>query len=153
MCRPGINEIFYAYDPHTWPYFLRPESERSLIEKAHEEKHPFYQLVAGKTLLDEEVEEISNNIHMIYCIAIKPISKKTNYYVSCLGDFIVEVYLSPSIQKKIDEIYNKNSKADFESLKKMKGKGRLVIGRSAKKAQKISDKILKEFKRQNLLSS
>ncbi len=146
----SLKEAFYAYDPHTWPYFLRPESEASLIEKARELKHPYYQLVAGKTKFDETGGEMSDNKHFYYRSAVNPLFKKTNYYVYCIGEFVVEIYLNQAMQSQIDDLYEISSKEGFVSLKDMKGKSRLIIRRDGVKAKKTAEKILKEFRRQGM---
>ena len=145
------KEPFYAYDPHTWPYFLRLASETSLIKKARESNHVYYQLVAGNTLLDKKAGEFADNKHSYYHSAIQSPFKKDNHYVYCIGEFVMEIDLSQAIQKEIEQLYVTSNMEGFAKLKLMKGKSRLVIRRDGARSKKISDKILKELKRQGVL--
>jgi hypothetical protein len=152
-----LNEIipveysFYAYNPHYWFMFARPESENYFLEQYRKKGRFFYLTVGSSAKIDKILPGGYDNELIQYKAISQPLSKKNNYYLNVINDFVVEVLLDKDTSIKIDRFYGHYSKLtksnieEFRSIINTKGRNRITISRNIKKAEKWKKKLKKDF--------
>jgi hypothetical protein len=79
------------------------------------------------------------------------LSFQQNYYVNVFDDFILEIYLSEKIVKKIENFYQNNNEMslanmkEFEKIIKEKCPVRMKISRNERRALKLRKQLSKDF--------
>lgn len=144
------NEPAYLYNPHEWFLIARQESERECI--AIISKRRRFLLTAGeKTSLDHIVANEFDGDRSQYHMLERPLFPKSNYYLNIVGDFLIEVWIDPSIATRIEEIYRGDTKDrniardNLIEIVGGKGRSRLRISRNAKKAGRLKRLLSKNF--------
>ncbi len=149
MSNTNEKEPIYSYDPHYWFYIARREREKELLEQIVQNKRQFLMTVGGQTPLDKIIKADFNNNYLQY--NQNQMFDRINYYVTLIGDYIIEVYLDDMVSKRINDIYQ-SAPALYESvvsnLKKLldsRTKNRIRVSRNKSKAAKLKKKFGKNF--------
>jgi hypothetical protein len=137
------------YEPHNWFLLSRRDTEQDIMNQSASAGHPFYVYIPNTTPLDKYTKSLFQKPHSTYLQDLHYF--KENFYANTHGDYIIEVVIDPKTQKLIDNFYNTyslwNEEAALE-LKKiishMKGRNKLTISRSNKKAERYK-KIFKKY--------
>lgn len=143
------NEPIFSYDPHYWFYIAREQREKVLLEEMVEQKRQFLMTVGGKTEIDKSIKKHFNNDYLQY--NHNKLFDKSNFYMTLVGEYIIEVNLDKFLSEKVDEIFIKNFstndsiKKEFEEILESKGKNKIKISRNINKSAKLKSKFKKDF--------
>ncbi|MEN9558366.1 MAG: hypothetical protein RL141_735 [Candidatus Parcubacteria bacterium] len=133
----------YLYNPHEWFLLAHRENERAVMNTVVASGRGFYLVAGNKTPLDVSLAKEFDGVQMRYAMADAPLFLKQNYYVNILGDYLIEAYLDPRTAEWIDAFFHSRTEltpeaqAEIEQIVRSRGRSRLVISRSAKKAKKL----------------
>lgn len=143
------KEPIFSYDPHYWFYITRTEREKELLKEMIANKKQFLMTVGGTTPLDKVVKDAFNNYYLQY--NYNRMFDKPNYYITLVGDYIIEVTLDSAVSKKIDDIYQKSVKItdeiilDLKTLLEVRSKNKLKISKNKEKTIKMKRRFKKDF--------
>lgn len=143
------HDAVYAYNPHYWFYIARRNTERKLLEDMINQKRQFLMTVEGNAKLDEAIRSDFTNEYVQY--AFKKLYDRPEYYVSAIGDYMIEVFLDRKIAQAIERIYKKHHSIskevmrEFEVLLQTRARNRIKISRNEKKAEILRKKLAKNF--------
>ncbi|TSC64902.1 MAG: Uncharacterized protein G01um101491_111 [Parcubacteria group bacterium Gr01-1014_91] len=144
------GEPAYLYNQHEWFLIARRESERECFDIITK-KRRLLVTAGAKTLLDRTVATEFDGDRGQYHMLDTPLFAKNNYYFNIVGDFIIEVWIDPVVATHIESLYQETEKLGDETREKLtkivtgKGRSRLTISRSAKKAERLKKLLRKNF--------
>lgn len=144
------NEPVYLYNPHEWFLIARRQSELESI-KLISSKKQFLLTAGGKTSLDKYVAGDFDGEKSQYFMADKFLFPKNSYYLNIVDDFLIEVWIDKNTALKIEKLYlaatgfNKEVEQQLKEIVSLKGKTKLTISRSSKKAAKLKKLFKKHF--------
>lgn len=144
------SEPAYLYNPHEWFLIARRESERECFDIITK-KRRLLVTVGSNTQLDRAVAREFDGDRSQYHMLDAPLFEKNNYYFNIVGDFMIEVWINPTIAVQVDGIYNKSEKLDIlteQELTKVivsRSRSKLMISRNAKKAERLKKLLRKNF--------
>ncbi|HEX7651558.1 MAG TPA: hypothetical protein VF439_02465 [Candidatus Paceibacterota bacterium] len=136
----------FAYDPHYWFYIARKETEQQLVRQIEAAGRQFLMTVGGHSLLDRSIRGDFKTDSRQYHIAAA--FSSNTYYVTVIGDYLIEVYLDKAIAQSIDEIYETNpedTQIQLEALLSERSRSRLRISRNHARAEQIRTRLSKPF--------
>ncbi len=138
------------YGPHQWFILARNEPESEIIRQAESQKHPWYVYVPNTTALDKHAKVFFKSPSSYYMQNLHYL--KENFYVNVFSDFIVEVTLDEKTHSAIEQFYktytiwDKTAESELKYIiSHMKGRNKLTISRSTKKADKYRNIFKKYF--------
>lgn len=143
------NNPIFAYDPHYWFYIARKEAEEKLLKILSKNRRQFLMTVGYNTKLDKVTKKDFRGDYLQY--NIQKLFEKQNYYVTVIDDYITEVYLDPTINKKVMDLYisnhviNQNLINEFQKILQSKSKSRIKISRNKRRAEQLKKKMGKNF--------
>lgn len=143
------TEAIYSYDPHYWFYLARKKTEEKLIQDIERSGRQFFMMVGGDTELDRLVHRRFSGDKLQY--HRKKIFTDPSYYVSAIGDYLIEVTLDSQISSRVEEIYK--SKTPFQTgvesslfpLLELKSRNKIRIVRNKSRAQALKKKFAPYF--------
>lgn len=144
-----IHEPLMICDPHYWFFVARPQTERDLLEYMTNAGRQFFMVVSGDSPIDREIKKFFNTDWLQY--NFKKFHDKNNYYVSVIGDYVIEGWLDVRICKKIEKLFNTNEAINprlqhiLSDILTLKGKNRLKISCNPKKAALLKKSFGKDF--------
>lgn len=144
------DEPAYLYNPHEWFLIARRESERECFDIITKERRLLL-TAGGKTPLDRAVANEFDGDRGQYHMLDTPLFAKNNYYFNIVGDFIIEVWIDPSIAAQIESLYHKTEGLSDDTAGELikivagNGRSRLTISRNAKKAERLKKMLRKNF--------
>ncbi len=140
-----------SYNPHSWFFLARPESERGLRDFIIKNGGQYLLTAGGKEPLDRTIQREFDGKRSQYFMRGSPLFPKNNYYPSVIGDYILEVWIDPAQAKAIEHIYTITTDINAEIEEKLRdiigsrGRTKLVVSRSRKKAEKLRYRLAKPF--------
>lgn len=143
------TEPIYAYNPHYWFYIARKKTERRLLDDLISQSRQFLITVGGKTKLDKIIRSDFTSHYTQY--AFKKLYNRPEYYISAIGDYLIEVTLDKNIAKMIDSIYQKYEVITpeviqyFKKLLETRGRHKIKISHNNIKANALRKKLVKNF--------
>jgi hypothetical protein len=142
-----ITEPIYSYDPHYWFYIARKETEERLIQEIEKSGRPFFMIAGGSGELDRLAQDrFKGNLLQYHRLALFP---DPTYYVSIIGDYILEVSLDHHLAERVEKIYvNSSPKTATEELKPLlerRSKNKIKISRNASRATSLKRKFSPYF--------
>lgn len=149
MYHSPSSEPIYSFDPCYWFFIAREDSEKKLLEEIVRNKRQFLMTVNEISPFDSIIRQYFNNDYLQY--NIKQFYDKDNYYFTVIGDYITEVWLDPSIARKIKQLYkdykqvNESLVSSLERLLEIKSRNKIKITRDAVKADKLKKKLSRDF--------
>lgn len=139
------------YNPHQWFLIGRKESELNIIEEAKKIEISWVQIIGAKTFLDIEAKKNFDGVHTRCQLLDKPMFPN-NYYVNCLGDFLIEVWIDEGAADEIEYIYKTHKTIDnivqtklSNILQNKSYKHKMKISKNKTKALKIKNVFKKYF--------
>jgi len=142
---------FFIYNLHEWFFLARYESERNVYDSILKTGRQILLLNGAKDPLDAHVVKEFDGKKSQYYMANEIIFEKQNYYVTTIGDFIIEAWLDAKVSQEIDDLYkttkvfNEDIKDKLIEIVKKPGKNKLVISRNTRKAEKLKKLFAKYF--------
>lgn len=142
-------EAVYAYNPHYWFYIARPATEKKLLAAFVSQKRQFLMTVGNSSNLDKALKVNFTGDYNQY--TFKRLYNRPEYYISAIGDYLIEVFLSRDTASKIERIYNENIRItnsvvdEFSELLKSKTRSKIKISRNHAKAAALKKKLAKNF--------
>lgn len=144
------HKTILSHDPHYWFYLVRKETEQSLLKEISKENKKFLMNIGNDTILDKKIKEDffdSKNIRFNFEASF---DKRINFYVTAIGDYVLEIYLDKKIAEEIDWVYknNQNNKEVVGILLGFldkKSKNKIIIFKNFKKAKMYKRKFEKIF--------
>lgn len=143
------TDAIYSYDPHYWFYLARKDTEERLIRDIERSGRQFLMMVGGDTELDRLVHKRFSNDKLQYYR--KKIFPDPSYYVSAIGDYLIEVNLDPHISKRVEEVYSSKNvfQVGIEStlvpLLELKSRNKIRITRNKSRARALKKKFAPYF--------
>lgn len=143
------NEAIYVYDPHYWFYLARKETETQLLKKIVASERQFLMTVGGTTGLDLYIKKDFNSDYLQYYS--KPLFKQKNYYVTVVGDYLIEVFLDKDLAEKVDEVYanakvlDKDVMSKFAQILSTEARSKIKISHNHKRATQMKNILKKSF--------
>ena len=144
LTRIPVSEPIYAYDPHYWFYVARPETEEQLIQNIERSGRQFLMIVGGNTELDKKLQKRFNSPLLQYHrMKMYP---DMSYYVSVIGDYILEITLDHHISEKVEEVYSQTTETPEKArntllgLLELKSRNKIRISRNHSKATTLKKK-------------
>ena len=137
------DKPIYLYNPHEWFMLARRDNERETIKAIIGRGRAYFMTIGNKTVLDQTLAKEFNELKVSYRLLESPLFNKQNYYLNIIGDFLIEVYLDQTIEKKIDEVFKTTAEwtpqaqAELESVVSSRGRSKLTVSRNAKRASKL----------------
>ena len=144
-----VDEAIYSFDPHYWLYLARQNSERKILAHIIRNGRKFLMTVGSNTPLDKIIKKDFTSRYLQY--NCKKIFPKEDFYISVIGDYIIEISMDKKIAASIDAIYTTNNsltsevQALFEDIVERKSKSRIKISRNKAKATRLKKKLSKDF--------
>lgn len=144
------GEPVYLYNPHEWFLIARRESERECFDIITK-KRRLLVTVGANTPIDRAIASEFDGDMGQYHMLKHPLFQKNNYYLNIVGNFMIEVWINPTIAAQVDTIYSKSEKLDGlyeQELAKViasKSRSKLMISRNAKKAERLKKLLRKNF--------
>ncbi len=145
------GEPVYIYNPHEWFLIARRESELEVIDTIIKKNKQLLLTVGNNSALDKYIAQDFNGESSQYYMSPQPLFKKNNYYLNVVDDFLIEVWINQDLANAVENIYQRYSgnidsvTREFKDILTRKSKGRLVISRNIKKAERIKKKLRKHF--------
>ena len=144
----GNDEAIYSYDPHYWFYLVRQDIEKELLREISERHIKFLMTVGGNTFLDKFIKKDFNNKYLQY--NIKKIFPEDNFYLTVVGDYVIEVTLDKKVSNGIEAIFTNNKLPELACEKlalylDVRSTNKMIIYRNAEKAGSYRKKIGKDF--------
>ena len=146
-----LNGSIFLYNPHSWFFICRAESERALRDFINQHHSQYLLTVHGKTPLDRYIISEFDGTSSQYYMSEHSYFLHPNYYLNIIGDFIIEVWINPRIANEIEKIYHQTKVVDQSAIDKLtslinsRGRSRLVISKDRIRAQKLSKKFSRNF--------
>ena len=143
------TEPIYAYNPHYWFYIARYKTEKKLLDDLIQQKQQFLMTVGGETGLDKAIQSHFRNDYTQY--AFKKLYNRPEYYITAIGDYLIEVYLDKKMTSGIERIYANHAKItpdvlkEFEILLKHKAHHKIKISQNKGKANTLRTKLSRNF--------
>lgn len=143
------TEPIYIYDPHYWFYIARKDLEQHYHKKIVAEKRQFLMTVGGNTVLDKLVKKDFKAPYMQY--NFQKMFPNDNYYMTILGDYIVESHLDDKAVKSIGSLFNSHTTINrelteqLEKILTLKLPSRIKITRNRAKAMKLKKRFDRDF--------
>mgnify|MGYP001582944309 FL=1 len=140
-----------TYNPHCWFFLARPESERALQDFIIKNGGQYLLTVGDKKPLDRIIQREFDGKRSQYFMRGTPLLQKNNYYVSVIGEYIVEVWIDPTQAKAIEHLYTVAADINAEIEGKLRdiigsrGRTKLVVSQNRKKAEKLRHTLAKPF--------
>lgn len=142
---------WFAYNPHCWFFIARPDQERDLRDFITHHGGQYLLTVGDTTPLDKTIRKEFDRTSSQYVMREKPLPFKNNYYVNCIGDYVIEVWIEEKITQRIECIYQTATnitppiESELKTIIDSKSSVRLVVSRNAKKAAKLRRSLSKQF--------
>jgi len=143
------KEPIYAYDPHYWFYVAREKTEKQLLSDIARAKRQFLMTVGGTSPIDRLIKRDFNSDELQY--NMNRLLPDENYYVSVIGDYVIEVWLDPGLAKRVDDMYQATNSVDtgviekLQELLTLRVRSKIRITRSASKSRKLKARLRKDF--------
>ncbi|MES2225513.1 MAG: hypothetical protein V4480_01755 [Patescibacteria group bacterium] len=135
-----------AYDPHYWFYIARKETEQELLKQVVSSGRQFLMTVGGNTKLDRSIKaDFKTDMQQYH---INRAFERNTYYVTVIGDFILEVYLDASVARTVEDIYalgSVDAETKLVDLLTRRSRNRLRISRNYARAEQIRTRLSKHF--------
>jgi len=144
------KEHWFSYNPHAWFFLVRPAEELALMKFINQDRK-YLLTVGGNTMMDKFPLKKFDNNKSQYCLLSKPLFLDNSYYLNILGDFMIEVYFDKKIALAIEQWYQQTTPvtsakiAELAKIINTPAKTKLVISRNAKKAEKLKQRLRKNF--------
>ena len=80
-----------------------------------------------------------------------PLFVKKNYYINAIGDYVIEIYIDPSVAEQMEQWYSSISRVSEKDRQKLadivrtKGENRFIILRNKSKADGLRRKLKRYF--------
>ncbi len=149
LTRIPVSEPLYAYDPHYWFYVARPDTEEQLIRNIEKSGRQFLMMVGGDTELDKTTQKrFAGSLLQYYR---KELFSDRAYYISTIGDYLIEVTLDHHISEQVELLYTNNSRNNTEtqeslrSLLEIKSRNKIRITRNHARALSLKKKFNSYF--------
>lgn len=144
----GKGEAIYSYDPHYWFYLVRQDIEKELLREISERQIKFLMTVGGNTFLDKFIKKDFNSKYLQYNIT--KIFPEDNFYLTVVGDYVIEVTLDKKVSNGIEEVFTNDKLPELACERlalylDVRSKNKMVIYRNAEKAENYRKKIGKDF--------
>ncbi len=136
------GQAMFLYNPHEWFLIARETSESLLIKEATDRNIFWMHLIASKTPLDTAMRKFFDGEKAQCHFLDKNIFPK-NYYLNCLGDYLIEVWLNPKLSEEIEGFYQTHSVLNENSIDILK---KIVEKSGYKHKMKISQNKIKSAK-------
>ncbi len=142
------NAIF-SYDPHYWFYIVRQKREEALLQKIVARKQQFLMTVGSESGIDKSIKMHFTGDLLQY--NHKKLFEKNNFYITLIGEYIIEVTLDKKISDEIDRIYSSNTEITEEVIEQLgnilssKTKNKIKISRNRARGVKLYRKFKKDF--------
>ncbi|NTW46410.1 MAG: hypothetical protein HGB18_05210 [Candidatus Moranbacteria bacterium] len=145
------DEPIFVYNPHEWFFYLRPETEQSLLRSMSKRTRQVLITVTHNDPLDRKLKAEFDGERFQYHISAKRISEKDNYYFNIFGDYLIEVLIDERIAKRIDEFYKRTKVFDEAARREVStiaseiGRHKLIITKNRRRAEKYKKTLGKDF--------
>lgn len=143
------QEHFFAYNPHTWFFYARPNDERAIMQTITTTR--YYLVTAGhNTPLDKNITRFLRAPRGQYYACAQPLFPSENYYFNVLGPYIIEVWIHEDLAQDIHTWYQStpeftpHARNALSSIIDREAKTKLTISRNFAKAKRLRNK-LKNF--------
>jgi DNA-binding PadR family transcriptional regulator len=143
------SEPIFSYDPHYWFYIARKDREKELLKDLMAHKRQFLMTAGGTSPLDKLIKNDFDGDYLQY--NYKKMFVKPNYYVTLMGDYVIEVTLDTEISEKIEKIYQESHELTDQIINTLKeflmvrNKNKIKISKNKKKAAVLRKKMQKDF--------
>lgn len=143
------DEPVFVYDPHYWFYIARKDLEKKYHKEISSQHRYFFMTVSAKTHLGTLIKNDFKPPYLQY--NVKRVFNDESYYMTVLGDYIVETHLDKKIVDIISHIFNTNTAITTEVVRILQDlietpiSCKLKITRSLTKAEKLKKKLIKDF--------
>ena len=105
MLNSSKTNALYSWNPHPWYYHLNPEGQNQVWSAIEKTNAKVFRLIGGKSPLDLEVKKNWGK-KVIYSFGESTFSKKQSLYFSCIDNYLLEITLSPSLTRRIENYYS-----------------------------------------------
>lgn len=141
-----LKHPLFLFNPHNWSALLRTETDKAHEETLRERQRPSYLVIGSATELDKEVTRAMDFRHLEFSFNPRLTQQS---YIAVLGDYAIEVRLSPTSRKAIDSIF-RNYKSSLEARRAMekidpKIVCKILIEKEPVKAREWSRRIARDF--------
>lgn len=143
------SEPVFAYNPHYWFYIARNTTERKLLDDFIDHRRQFLMTVGSNTKVDQAIRRDFISDYTQY--AFKKLFDRSEYYISAIGDYVIEVFLDKNMARSIEDIYANNPTITpvvidaFKNLLEVRARHRMKISRNTSKANTLRTKLTKNF--------
>lgn len=143
------SEPVYAYNPHYWLYVARKETEQKLLNDFVRQRRQFLMTVGGSTRLDRVIKRDFASDYTQY--AHKKVYERPEYYVSAIGDYLIEVVLDIGVAAAIEHVYASRGTVSQETVEELKhlltvrARHRIKISRNKRKADDLRRRLARNF--------
>lgn len=142
---PSRHPLF-LFNPHNWSAILREDADRAHESVLKQRKRATYLVIGSASALDNEATKNIGFQHVEFSFNPKHAQE---VYVAVIGEYVIEVRLSPKTRKAVNDIFNKdcNLKQAKLMLQKIDRDAvcKIIIEKDASKAQQWTRRLSKEF--------
>ncbi len=143
------DDTVFLYNPHELFLIVRKESEVTIMKEMKRRGIAWRHLVAGNKPLDKEIKRYFDQDYAKCHFLGKGIFED-NYYLNCLGDFLIEVWLDVTATKEIESLYNKYTTVGPDVIRELQG---IIENKKFTHKMKISRNSTKSNKARKMFSN
>ena len=139
------------YNPHAWFPIVRFASEKTIFQSLFDKGHKAYFSIAGKEVLDMDIaKKFIEPIGHGFSLGAEAGLKKSEY-LNVIGEYIIKVELDNETTERIDSYFKEHvtlaeaDEAHLQAIVGERGRNKLTLIHSAKKAQKWRSRLAKDF--------
>jgi len=150
MLNSSKTNLLYSWNPHPWYYQLDPQAQTQVWKAISLSRASVYRMIGGTNWLDKEpAKQWGKKVK--YAFGKCPYSDKQSLYFSCVDNYILEIKLTASMTRSIEECYRKTKSAEnlipsFISLVSSKTRIKVKLTHSSLKASKVKQNFEAHFK-------
>lgn len=144
-------EPIYFYDDHMWFLPAEGKSEKRFVQAANNRGFKVFELCAQNNPLDKNLLKQNDDVYDQHFILQQPLFPRNNYYVSIVGNFVIEIQLGQKMADRIDHFFTEKSSPDDTTLAELqqilekRSRIKLTVSKNIKKAEALKKKFSKWF--------
>lgn len=143
------TEPIFAYNPHEWFVYDRPESEKNLFNWIRENKRMLYLTIGKDTFLSKKFKRDSQNKNIE--IAIEDFKYPIQKNIAVVGPYVIYTSYDKKMSEHIDQLlssvdsFGQDEKRKLQEIILNHKKSTLTIEHNELLAKKIKKRFLKNF--------
>lgn len=145
------KEPLFAYNPHQWFFYSRKKNEKNLIKAFQLKNRKCLVSLVHKDSLNINLKRNYNGEDVQYAFETKLLFDKPNLYFNCIGEFLIETLIDPSINSELDKFFKKHktytqeAQNELDSIVRLSGKHKMMISKNNKKISLYKNHLAKKF--------